>query len=238
MTIYPSIDLRGGQVVRLKQGDFDTTVKVADDPLVVARDYIRCGAKWLHCVDLDGARDGARKNGAIVRELCSLGLSVQLGGGLRTMADLEAVEKLGVSRFVIGSAAVSNPEFVADAIKAYGADKIAVGVDSRDGFVRTDGWEKASTFGIFNFVSAMLQLGVETFIYTDTATDGTLAGPPLETLTGLRGDFRIKRLIASGGIGSIEDVRALAAINVDGAIIGSAYYYGKLDLKEAIELVS
>jgi phosphoribosylformimino-5-aminoimidazole carboxamide ribotide isomerase len=238
MTIYPSIDLRNGQVVRLKQGDFGTTVKVADDPLAVARDYIRCGARWLHCVDLDGARDGVRKNGDIVRELCALGLTVQLGGGLRSMADLEAVEKLGISRFVIGSAAVSDPAFVTEAIKTYGAAKIAIGVDSRDGFVRTDGWEKASTFGTFNFVGAMLKLGAETFIYTDTSTDGTLAGPPLETLIGLRGDFRIKHLIASGGIGSIEDVSALAGINVDGAIIGSAYYYGKLDLKEAIDLVS
>ncbi|MDR0858930.1 MAG: 1-(5-phosphoribosyl)-5-[(5-phosphoribosylamino)methylideneamino]imidazole-4-carboxamide isomerase [Oscillospiraceae bacterium] len=238
MTIYPSIDLKDGQVVRLKKGDFGTTAKVAENPLDVARDYIRCGASWLHCVDLDGARDGIRRNSAIVRELCAVGLKVQLGGGLRTMNDLEAAGELGVARFVIGSAAVSNPEFVREAIAAYGAERVAVGVDSRGGFVRTDGWEKSSGIATLDFIRSMVNLGAARFIYTDTSTDGTLEGPPLETLRTLRAKLGGAHLTASGGIGGIADVEALAAIGVDGAIIGSAYYYGKIDLKEAIALVS
>ena len=141
MIILPAIDLKDGAVVRLYKGSFDTVHQVATDPVTVARAFQEAGATWIHMVDLDGARDGVRRNGQLVQEVADLGLQVELGGGIRSMEDLKAVFALGVTRAVIGSAAVSNPELVAKAIATYGADRIAVGIDARDGKVKTAGWE-------------------------------------------------------------------------------------------------
>ena len=177
MQIFPAIDLRGGQVVRLYQGDYDQMTVYGADPCAVARDFLAAGAKYLHVVDLDGAKDGVRKNGEIVRAVCQKsGMKVELGGGIRSMEDLAAVFALGVSRCVIGSAAVSKPEFVKEAVEVYG-EKIAVGIDAMDGIVKTAGWIEDSGLKDLDFAKSMEALGVQTIIYTDIATDGALSGP-------------------------------------------------------------
>jgi phosphoribosylformimino-5-aminoimidazole carboxamide ribotide isomerase len=233
MRIFPAIDIKNGKCVRLVKGDFATTHTVAEDVLTVAEDFLSCGATHLHCVDLDGAKDGVRANAELVRKLCGSGLKVELGGGLRTLADLADADALGVWSFVIGSAAVSNPDIVKEAIKLYG-ERIAIGVDALNGKVRTHGWEQDSGLDAIQFISDMGKLGAKTVIYTDIATDGTLAGPPLEQLRVLREHFPDTNLIASGGIASIDDIKALNAVGMDGAIVGKAYYAGTLDLRAAL----
>ncbi|MDR2605781.1 MAG: 1-(5-phosphoribosyl)-5-[(5-phosphoribosylamino)methylideneamino]imidazole-4-carboxamide isomerase [Oscillospiraceae bacterium] len=235
MRIFPAIDLRGGKCVRLVKGDFSTAHTVAADALAVAADFRACGAQYLHCVDLDGAKDGVRSNAEIVRQLCERSdLRVELGGGLRSMSDLSDAAELGVWRFVIGSAAVSDPEFVKSALERVGGERIAVGVDALNGKVRTHGWERDSGADAFAFIAEMAALGVKTVIYTDISTDGTLSGPPTAQLIALRERFPELAIIASGGIANIDDVRTLKRCKMDGAIVGKAYYAGTLDLREAI----
>ena len=183
MTILPAIDLKDGRCVRLYKGDFDTVHQVAEDPLEVARRFREAGAACMHVVDLDGAKSGERKNAAIVRALCEgSGLRVELGGGLRTMADLEAMDELGVWRFIIGSAAVSDPALVRAAAERFGSERVAVGIDAKDGKVRTHGWVEDSGLDALDFAGQMEALGAGTLIFTDIDRDGTLAGPPLESL--------------------------------------------------------
>lgn len=232
MIVLPAIDLKDGQVVRLYKGDFGTVHQVAADPAAVARDFLAAGACWVHMVDLDGARNGVRKNGESVRAVAALGLKVELGGGIRSLADLEAVFDLGVSRAVIGSAAVSDPDFVRDAVERYG-DRIAVGIDARDGRVRTAGWEQDSGLDYLDFAKSMDAMGVKTIIFTDIDTDGTLTGPAFGRLEELKGAVSCC-LIASGGVSSNEDIRKLAALGLHGAIVGKAYYAGRVDLAQAM----
>ena len=234
MIVLPAIDLKDGKVVRLYKGDFGTVHQVAPDPESAARDFLAAGAGWVHMVDLDGARDGARKNAALVRAVARLGLKVELGGGIRSLADLEAVFDLGVSRAVIGSAAVSDPDFVRAAVERYG-DRIAVGIDARDGRVRTAGWEQDSGLDDLDFAKSMDAMGVKTIIFTDIDTDGTLTGPAFGRLEELRGAVSC-RLIASGGVSSNEDIRALRDMGLYGAICGKSLYQGTLSLKAALEL--
>ena len=184
-------------------------------------------------VDLDGARDGVRKNSEIVQAVCQQsGLKIELGGGIRSMADLEKVFRLGVSRCVIGSAAVSDPAFVRQAAEVYG-DKIAVGIDALDGEVKTAGWEQGSGLDYLEFAKSMDALGVQNIIFTDIATDGALSGPSMERLKALRQAVGCK-ITASGGVSCNEDITALKAAGMDGAIIGKAYYAGTIDLPKAI----
>lgn len=235
MIILPAIDLKDGKCVRLYKGDFSTVHQVSDDPLQTAAEFRAAGAEWIHMVDLDGAKDGVRKNGEIVREVCmKSGMKVELGGGIRTMEDLEAVFALGVYRGVIGSAAVTDPDFVEQAAKRYG-DRIAVGVDTLDGKVKTAGWIEDSGLDYLEFAKKMEALGVENIIFTDIATDGALSGPSLERLAALRQAVGCS-ITASGGVSGIADIADLLRIPVDGAIIGKAYYAGTIDLKAAVRL--
>lgn len=229
MIILPAIDLKDRKVVRLYKGEFDTVHQVADDPVATARAFYEAGARFIHMVDLDGARDGVRQNGDIVKLVAEqVGLKVELGGGIRSMADLEAVFELGVYRAVIGSAAVEDPDFVKRAVARYGA-RIAVGIDTKNGYVRTAGWVKDSGLDYIKFAKSMEGLGVQTLIFTDIDTDGTLQGPAFQRLNALK-DAVGCQIIASGGVSNNGDIRRLAAMELYGAIIGKAYYAGTIDL--------
>jgi phosphoribosylformimino-5-aminoimidazole carboxamide ribotide isomerase len=232
MIVLPAIDLKDGRVVRLLKGDFDTVHQVADDPVATAQAFRDAGATWMHMVDLDGAKDGKRKNSDIVRQVAAVGLHIELGGGLRTMADLEAVFDLGVARAVIGSAAVSDPDFVAAAVARYG-EKIAVGIDTQDGFVKTAGWVENSGLDYLTFARQMEALGVQTLIFTDIETDGALSGPSFARLKALQKAVSC-RIVASGGVAVNGDIVALRDQGLYGAIIGKAYYAGTLDLSQAV----
>lgn len=234
MLIFPAIDLKDGQVVRLVKGDFSSVHQVARDPVSTAEQFYAAGARQLHMVDLDGARDGVRRNGELVRAVTGCGLRVELGGGLRTMEDLEEVFALGIWRAVIGSAAVSDPGFVREAVEKYGPERIAVGVDARDGLVRTAGWEEETGLDCLTFARRMEELGAEYLIFTDIDTDGTLSGPAFARLEALQNAVSCK-LTASGGVSSNADLRALRDMGLYGAIVGKAWYTGAVDLKLAVE---
>lgn len=232
MKILPAIDLKNGKVVRLYKGDFDTVHQVAEDPVATAQAFRAAGARWIHMVDLDGAKDGQRKNGAIVQAVAQSGLQIELGGGIRSMEDLDAVFALGVTRAVIGSAAVSHPEFVDQAVRKYGA-RIAVGIDTLDGKVKTAGWVEDSGLDYLQFAQSMEQLGVQTVIFTDIATDGTLSGPSFARLEALQKAVNCQ-IVASGGVSNNRDIQELARMDLYGAIIGKAYYAGTIDLAQAV----
>lgn len=234
MIILPAIDLKDGAVVRLYKGSFDTVHQVASDPVSVAQAFQQAGATWVHMVDLDGARDGVRRNAQLVRSVVDLGLQVELGGGIRSISDLEAVFALGVDRAVIGSAAVSHPELVTQAIEAYGADRIAVGIDAQDGKVKTAGWEVDSGLDYLDFAKQMEKLGVKKIIFTDIETDGMLSGPSMQRLKQLQQAVTCD-LIASGGVSCNQDIVDLERMGVYGAIIGKAYYAGAVDLAQAVK---
>lgn len=234
MLIFPAIDLKDGKAVRLRRGDFSTVHQVADDPLETARTFYAAGARYLHMVDLDGAREGVRKNSAIVRAAASAGLRIELGGGIRSAADLEAVFALGVWRAVIGSAAVSRPDFVREALAAWGPERIAVGVDAKDGLVRTAGWEENAGVDYLAFARQMEDLGVRHIIFTDIDTDGVLAGPAFDRLEALQKTVSCA-ITASGGVSSNADLRALRDQGLYAAIVGKAWYAGAVDLAQAVE---
>ena len=234
MIILPAIDLKDGMVVRLYKGEFDTVHQVADDPLATAKAFYEAGARYIHMVDLDGAKDGVRKNADIVRRVANeSGLKVELGGGIRSMADLEEVFSLGVYRAVIGSAAVSHPEFVKEAVQRY-AQRIAVGIDTKNGIVKTAGWIEDSGLDYLDFAAQMESVGVKNIIFTDIDTDGTLQGPAYRRLAQLQQKVGC-RIIASGGVSCNEDIRKLRDMGLYGAIIGKAYYVGAINLSEAIK---
>lgn len=238
MYILPAIDLKDGRCVRLYKGDFDTVHKVAEDPLAVANLFKTAGAEIMHVVDLDGAKSGERKNAEIVRSLCeNSGLKVELGGGLRSMADLEEMDKLGVWRMIIGSAAVSDPDFVAAAVAHFGSERIAVGIDALDGRVRIHGWVEDSGVDAYKFAEKMAALGAGTIIFTDISRDGTLAGPPIAELKRLCAGISCG-IVASGGVSGIEDIAAIKNCGAAGAIIGKAFYAGAIDLAEAVKLAA
>lgn len=233
MIILPAIDLKDGKCVRLLKGDFSTVHQVAEDPMKTAMAFRAAGAQWIHMVDLDGAKDGVRKNADIVAGICrESGLQVELGGGIRSMEDLRTVFAMGVSRAVIGSAAVSDPDFVAEAVKQYG-DKIAVGVDALEGEVKVAGWIGGSGLNYLDFAASMEALGVSWLIFTDIATDGALSGPSFARLAALRAAVSCK-ITASGGVSCNGDILELKAAGMDGAIVGKAYYAGTIDLAQAI----
>ena len=233
MLIFPAIDIKDGQVVRLCRGDFATVHQVAEDPVSTAQVFYDAGARYLHMVDLDGAKDGVRKNSAIVQAVVQVGLRVELGGGLRSMADLEAAFDLGVWRAVIGSAAISDPEFVRAAVAAYGPERIAVGIDAKDGSVRTAGWVEDSHISFLDAARQMEALGAAYLIFTDIDTDGTLSGPSWARLEALQGAVGC-RITASGGVSSNADLRALRDMGLYAAITGKAWYAGKIDLAQAV----
>jgi phosphoribosylformimino-5-aminoimidazole carboxamide ribotide isomerase len=235
MDIYPAIDLKDGQCVRLKQGDFNTIHTVAPDPVAVAESYRDTGAKIIHVVDLDGAKDGVRKNAALVEAIVRAAspAKVELGGGLRSVKDLDEADKLGVWRFVIGSAALDDPGFIKEAVARYGS-RVAVGIDAKDGTVRAQGWIGDSGRDELDHAREMAGLDVETLIYTDIAVDGMQAGPSLKRLQALREALPEISLVASGGVTSVDDIRALRQMGINAAIAGKALYTGGLVLEAAL----
>ena len=234
MIIIPAIDLKDGKVVRLLKGDFNTVQQVADDPVSTAKAFYQAGARYLHIVDLDGSKDGVRKNTGLVQALVEVGLKTELGGGIRSLKDLEEVFSLGIWRAVIGSAAVSDPDFVKAAIEKYGPEHIAVGVDAKDGLVRTAGWVKEEGINYLDFAKQMEALGVKNLIFTDIDTDGMLSGPSFARLQFLRNGISCS-VTTAGGVSCNADIQALVRMGVDAVIVGKSWYVGALDLKQAIE---
>ncbi|MCI8477347.1 MAG: 1-(5-phosphoribosyl)-5-[(5-phosphoribosylamino)methylideneamino]imidazole-4-carboxamide isomerase [Oscillospiraceae bacterium] len=235
MILFPAIDLKDGKVVRLYKGDFATVHQVSNNVQETAGAFFQAGARHIHMVDLDGAKDGKRANSSIVQAVAEgAGLHVELGGGIRSMGDLEAVFALGVHRAVIGSAAVHNPDFVQSAVAKYGA-RIAVGIDAFHDRVRTAGWVEDSGLNYLDFARSMEDLGVKTIIFTDIETDGMLSGPAYAQLEKLQAVYS-GQLVASGGISVLEDIQRLRDMGLYGAIIGKAYYAGTLDLAKAVAL--
>ncbi len=233
MILLPAIDLKDGRCVRLKKGEFSTVSQVADSALRTAQAFADAGAKWVHMVDLDGARDGVRQNFPIIYEVIQQsGLSVELGGGIKSELDVITIGEAGAGRIVIGSAAVTNPQVVEYAVKQYG-ERTAVGIDCLDGRVRTAGWEQDSGVNYLDLARQMEEKGVKTLIFTDIATDGMLSGPSFDQLAALQKAVKCN-IVASGGVTTLDDVKRLRDMGLYGAIIGKAYYAGTLDLAEAV----
>lgn len=233
MILLPAIDLKDGRCVRLKKGEFSTASQVADSALLTAQAFADAGAKWVHMVDLDGARDGVRQNFPIIYEVIQQsGLSVELGGGIKSELDVITIGEAGAGRIVIGSAAVTNPQVVEYAVKQYG-ERTAVGIDCLDGRVRTAGWEQDSGVNYLDLARQMEEKGVKTLIFTDIATDGMLSGPSFDQLAALQKAVKCN-IVASGGVTTLDDVKRLRDMGLYGAIIGKAYYAGTLDLAEAV----
>ena len=237
MTIYPAIDMLGGKCVRLTQGRYDDSTIYGENPAEVAKQWEQKGASWLHIVDLDGAKAGEPINlEAIKNIISSVEIPIQLGGGIRTMEHIDMLISLGISRVILGTSAVKNKQLVIDAVAKYG-EKIAVGIDAKDGFVAISGWEEVSTYNAMNFAKIIESCGVKTIIYTDIATDGMLTGPNIEAMIEMASEVSIN-VIASGGVGKLDDVKNLIPTGVSGVIIGRALYAGKLNLEDAICLQS
>jgi phosphoribosylformimino-5-aminoimidazole carboxamide ribotide isomerase len=237
LTIYPAIDMRGGNCVRLLQGDYDQETIYGNSPFDMAKSFAADGADWIHMVDLDGAKDGKRVNDRFVIEAANkLKVKIQIGGGIRSEEDIVHYLENSVDRVIIGSIAVSNPDFAIEMIKKYGG-KIAVGIDAKNGYVATHGWLDTSELKAVDLGKRFAAAGAETFIFTDIATDGTLAGPNIAAVCEMA-EVTEKNVIASGGVSSLADLNALAsAKGISGAIVGKALYENRFSLKEALELV-
>ena len=233
MILLPAIDMKDGRCVRLKKGEFSTVSQVADSAVETAKAFAAAGAKWIHMVDLDGARNGARTNFPHISEVIrQSGLSVELGGGIKTCEDVDAVAEAGAARLVIGSAAVTNPGVVDYALERYGG-RVAVGIDCLNGQVRTAGWEQDSGLSGLDLARQMEEKGVKTLIFTDIATDGMLSGPSFDQLAALQKAVSC-HIVASGGVTTLDDVKRLRDMGLYGAVIGKAYYAGTLDLAQAV----
>ena len=234
MILYPAIDLVGGKAVRLYKGDYAQMTVYSDSPLSVALDFQAAGARRMHLVDLEAAKSGVPENADTIRSIVEqTDLFVEVGGGIRTMETLDAYLQLGVDRAILGTAAVTDPAFLEAAVAKYG-DMVAVGVDLKDGFVAIKGWTETSDLTADAFFARMEQLGVKTVICTDISRDGAMGGTNRELYRQLSRKFSID-LIASGGVSSMEDITALKAMGLHGAIIGKAYYTGASDLRTALE---
>jgi phosphoribosylformimino-5-aminoimidazole carboxamide ribotide isomerase len=240
LTLYPAIDLKDGAVVRLRRGDMQGATLYGTDPAAQAVAWQNAGCRWVHVVDLNGAFAGQTVNGpAVAAILGAVSVPVQLGGGLRTMADIEQWLAAGVTRVILGSAAVKNPELVREAARAH-PGKVAVGIDARDGFVATEGWAESSTLRAEELARRFEQDGVAAIIYTDIARDGMLGGVNVEATLALA-DCVSAPVIASGGVGGAEDLRRLRRLGegrIEGVIVGRALYDGRVDAGEAIEILS
>ncbi len=235
MKIYPAIDIKNGNCVRLYKGRFSDMTVYGDSPEEMALKWQDMGAEYIHVVDLDGALRGKGVNESSIKEICRVvSVPVQCGGGIRTMDDIERKLSAGISRVIIGTKAVSDRIFVSEAVRKYG-DKIVIGVDAKDGKVVIEGWEKLSEYHAVEFAKMMQELGVKTIVYTDVATDGTLGGPNVEAMREMVEKTGLD-VIASGGIGNISHIEALKSTGVEGVIIGKALYTDNVDLKEAIRI--
>ena len=238
MEIIPAIDLRGGAVVRLLQGNYDRQTTFGDDPVGVARGFEADGAPRIHVVDLDGAREGRRTQAAEVRAVAAaVGIPIELGGGLRSAGVIAEAIADGVDRVVLGTAAVEEPELIEQALAAHGAERVIVGIDAREGIASVAGWTESGAIPASDLLNRMADMGVRRFIYTDITRDGTLTSPNFSAVADMveRADAAGgARIIASGGIAEIDHLRTLANIGAEGAIIGAAIYLGTLDLAAAV----
>ncbi|MCL1901387.1 MAG: 1-(5-phosphoribosyl)-5-[(5-phosphoribosylamino)methylideneamino]imidazole-4-carboxamide isomerase [Firmicutes bacterium] len=234
MIILPAIDLLNKKVVRLYKGDYNISTEFSDNPQEVAANFIECGAEWLHVVDLDGAKTGESKNFDIIKSLCELKVNIECGGGIRSLETAEQFLQAGVSRVILGSKAVEDINFVKECLKNFG-DKIAIGIDALNDFVKTSGWLKDSNVNYIDFAKKMHDLGVKTIIFTDISVDGTLLGASFEKLGKLQSAVKCN-IIASGGIKDLNDIKNLKALDVYGAICGKSIYAKTLNLKEAIKI--
>ncbi len=235
MLIYPAIDLYQGKAVRLYKGDYAQMTVYSDDPAFIAEDFARCGATHMHIVDLEGAKSGTTPNYETILEIKRRGdLFCEVGGGIRSMETVDRYLSAGIDRVILGTAAVTEPGFVEEAVTKYG-DKIAVGIDLRDGFVAIKGWTEQSDLTAFAFCEKLQAIGVKTLICTDISRDGAMKGTNHDLYRELMDKFRMQ-IIASGGVSSLEDVQRLVEANTYGAIIGKAYYTGAIDLRKAIEV--
>ena len=235
MLIFPAIDIKDGQVVRLCRGDFATVHQVAEDPVSTAQAFYDAGARYLHMVDLDGAKEARAKNTALFLEIAKhSGLKVELGGGIRTLETVETYLESGISRVILGSAAVKNPELVEQAVKRFG-ERIAVGIDAKNEMVATEGWLDTSEVHYLELAKRMEGIGVRYLIYTDISRDGALSGVNLEQLGALNRAVSCE-IIASGGVSGLADVEACKSLGLYGVICGKAVYTGALPLESAIEM--
>ena len=234
MKIFPAIDLYQGKAVRLYKGDYEKVTVYSDNPASLARDFEAAGAEYIHVVDLEGAKDGTTPNIEIVAEIVNnTSLFVEIGGGIRDMETLQRYFNVGVSRAILGTAAVSDEAFLTKALTTYG-EKIAVGADVKDGYVAIRGWIEKSEYTLEEFLDKMVSLGAKTVICTDISKDGAMRGTNLSLYSELSRKYSID-IIASGGVSSLDDVIALRDMNISGAIIGKAYYVGAINLSEAIK---
>lgn len=234
MKIFPAIDLYSGKAVRLFKGDYSKMTVYSENPLEVARDFEQKGAEFIHLVDLEGAKDGTTPNFETVKSIAeNTRLFTEIGGGIRSIETVEKYLGAGVDRVILGTAAVENQDFLKAAVNKYG-EKIAVGVDIKDGFVAVKGWTEASSYSCFDFCEKMRETGVKTLICTDISKDGAMQGTNRELYRELAEKFDID-IVASGGVSTLDDIKALKKLGLYGAIIGKAYYIGAIDLKEALE---
>ncbi len=235
MIILPAIDLYGGKAVRLYKGQYEKMTVYGENPLQIARDFKKSGAENIHIVDLEGAKTGETPNyETIKRIICDCGLKAEIGGGIRDMATVRKYIEIGAERVILGTAAITDKDFLSEAVKEYG-EKIAVGVDIKDGKVAIKGWTEKTDTGYSEFCREIEKKGVRTVICTDISKDGAMKGTNRELYGALKKETGLN-VIASGGISDISDVMALKDMSVYGAIIGKAYYIGAIDLKEAIEV--
>lgn len=233
MKIFPAIDLYGGKAVRLYKGDYAQMTVYSDNPVEIALDFVKSGAKFMHVVDLEGAKTGGTPNVETIKAILNAtDLFVEVGGGVRSLEVIKTYVDAGVSRVILGTSAVTDEEFLIEAVKNYG-DKIAVGVDIKDGFVAIKGWTEKSALTAFDFCEKLEKLGVKTVICTDISKDGAMQGANHGLYKELSAKFKID-FIASGGVSSLDDIEKLKSMNLYGAIVGKAYYTKAIDLKEAI----
>lgn len=236
MIIYPAIDLRGGKVVRLKEGDPNRQTVFSDDPLATAQAWIEQGAAWIHMVNLDGAFASANDNGRILEGASKLGAKVQFGGGLRGIGDIERAFEQGATRVVLGTIAVQQPEIVSEAVQRWGAERVCVALDARDGKIATHGWQQTADLTPVELGKQMVARGVRHALYTDVSRDGGLQGVNIEGTVTLGRETGLQ-VIASGGVSRIEEIEQLAQSKiVAGVVIGMALYEGKLRLEEALRI--
>ncbi len=234
MLIFPAIDLRDGRVVRLVEGDYDRMTVYGNDPLSVAKAYREAGAEYLHVVDLDAAKDGAQKNLAVIQKLAAeSGLKLEVGGGVRDEASARRYLDAGVSRVILGSAAIEKPELMEALAKRY-PGQVAAGVDAKNGFVAIHGWKTVTDIVAFDFVESLPRRGIDTVIYTDISRDGKMQGPNVSAYERLS-KINNLNIVASGGVSSPDDVAALAKLDLYAAIIGKALYDGRMTLEEALK---
>ncbi len=236
MKLFPAIDIKNGQCVRLKQGSFRDVLVYSEMPLKVAKQWEASGASFIHLVDLDGALVGHSVNDEVIRDIVDhINIPVQVGGGIRTIKDIDNKLMGGVNRVIIGTKAVADPGFIKEAVQTFGTDKIVIGIDAKDGMVAIEGWEKVSNYNAVALALEMKQLGIKTIVYTDISKDGMLQGPNISHTKQMVDETGLQ-IIASGGISSLKDLEMLQEINVYGAIIGKALYEDRIDLKKAVTM--